>query len=159
MMIFCGTALNRNVVREEMAREAIGQVFGTCLFIFMYVMAGLTFIFLMLTAAKDNGIVLKGNMRLRTTDDSTEMLELEGGGQSVARRRGGTGARYCEPCGLDQPPRVHHCHDCGVCIYRMDHHCPWMGKCVGRGNMSVFVIFNCCWLLHLSEFLFVVCAY
>lgn len=62
---------------------------------------------------------------------------------------------YCDICEVYQikSKGVQHCHDCDVCIEELDHHCPWMGKCVGKKNMTVFMVFNACWVLFMVEML------
>lgn len=66
------------------------------------------------------------------------------------------GDSWCDICDVVQSKkkRVSHCYDCNVCIEDIDHHCPWMGKCIGRGNMNVFILFNMCWILFISELMF-----
>lgn len=62
---------------------------------------------------------------------------------------------YCDICNVYQvtSKRILHCQECNVCILGLDHHCPWMGKCIGKRNMTVFSIFNCCWILYMVELL------
>jgi hypothetical protein len=63
---------------------------------------------------------------------------------------------FCNICRVPTPPhlQIYHCPDCDYCIAHCDHHCPWMGQCVGRGNMRWFIIFNVCWVIYFSEFMY-----
>jgi hypothetical protein len=64
---------------------------------------------------------------------------------------------YCDVCEIYQYPNlnIRHCDDCDCCILGHDHHCPWMGKCVGKKNMKWFIIFNCSWIIYVTELLIV----
>ena len=75
-----------------------------------------------------------------------------GGGKDAGRPTDGRDLsdwRYCDLCGLYQPPKAAHCPDCNVCVDGYDHHCPWMGTCIGKTNMKAFVAFNLSWLGYL----------
>ena len=66
-------------------------------------------------------------------------------------------ASYCDVCEIYQYPNlnIRHCDDCDCCILGHDHHCPWMGKCVGKKNMFWFILFNCSWIIYVTELLIV----
>lgn len=64
---------------------------------------------------------------------------------------------YCDVCEIYQYPNlnIRHCDDCNCCIVGHDHHCPWIGKCVGEKNMMWFIMFNCSWIIYVTELLIV----
>jgi hypothetical protein len=177
-MIFCGTALNMNMINEREGN--LGPHYSGMLKAFAFVCALTSSVFLLLVATKDPGIILAGKISVHlfeggsSCNDDEEMRIVGGSGGSTGARsteevsaneqsiKSGIDARYksrqrrmryCEVCDMDQARSADHCYDCGVCIERLDHHCPWMGKCIGRRNMSVFIAFNICWIVHLVEFL------
>jgi hypothetical protein len=57
--------------------------------------------------------------------------------------------RWCDFCGVFQPPDGAHCPECNICVAGYDHHCVWMGTCIGKKNHRQFLKFNMSWLYYL----------
>ena len=126
MMLFCGTTLDRNIVTRNMQKELFSEASANYLYMFMFTMATLSVVFLILTAATDPGIVLGGKVQLPGAGEDEEsgipLRSMNGGRDNHNHGRRTVSGHYCDACDMEQPPKAHHCDDCGVCIYRLDHH-------------------------------------
>ncbi|VVB13281.1 unnamed protein product [Arabis nemorensis] len=115
----------------------------------------LDFTFLMLTSARDPGIIPRNNkssMNLEECSDSSLSQSMEWVNNKTPNLKiprtkdvfinGYTiKVKFCDTCLLYRPPRASHCSICNNCVQRFDHHCPWVGQCIARRNYPFFICF------------------
>ncbi|CAN8298143.1 unnamed protein product [Cochlearia groenlandica] len=120
-----------------------------------FVLTFLDFMFLLLTSARDPGIIPRNNntsVVLEDDSDSSLSHSMEWVNNKTPRLRlprtkdvfinGYTvKVKFCETCLLYRPPRASHCSICNNCVQRFDHHCPWVGQCIARRNYPFFICF------------------
>jgi len=114
-----------------------------------FILTLLDFTFLMLTSARDPGIIPRNKTSMILEDDSdsslTQSMEWVNNktpNLKIPRTKdvfvnGYTiKVKFCDTCLLYRPPRASHCSICNNCVQRFDHHCPWVGQCIARVNSS-----------------------
>lgn len=97
------------------------------------------FAFLLMTAARDPGIVPR-NTKPRDLEDWTNGDLKLPRTKDVLVNGHTVKVKYCDTCLLYRPPRASHCSICNNCVERFDHHCPWVGQCIGA--VSMLIIFH-----------------
>ncbi|KAK4773305.1 hypothetical protein SAY87_028324 [Trapa incisa] len=110
---------------------------GVSIMVFAIALTVCNVIFLLLTSARDPGIVPRKNHPPESEDlgsrrGRTEEVEVNGMRVQV---------KYCETCMHYRPPRCSHCSICDNCVERFDHHCPWVGQCIGARNYRFYFLF------------------
>ncbi|XP_010552900.1 PREDICTED: probable protein S-acyltransferase 3 [Tarenaya hassleriana] len=121
-----------------------------------FVLTFLDFTFLLLTSARDPGIIPR-NKQLPTMDEdgssdgymtqSMEWVNCKTPNLMIPKTKdvlvnGYTiKLKFCETCLLYRPPRASHCSICNNCVQRFDHHCPWVGQCIAVRNYPFFICF------------------
>ncbi|AED90824.1 DHHC-type zinc finger family protein [Arabidopsis thaliana] len=119
-----------------------------------FILTLLDFTFLMLTSARDPGIIPRNKTSMILEDDSdsslTQSMEWVNNktpNLKIPRTKdvfvnGYTiKVKFCDTCLLYRPPRASHCSICNNCVQRFDHHCPWVGQCIARRNYPFFICF------------------
>ncbi|BAB11529.1 unnamed protein product [Arabidopsis thaliana] len=116
-----------------------------------FILTLLDFTFLMLTSARDPGIIPRNKTSMILEDDSdsslTQSMEWVNNktpNLKIPRTKdvfvnGYTiKVKFCDTCLLYRPPRASHCSICNNCVQRFDHHCPWVGQCIARTTYENF---------------------
>ena len=100
--------------------------------------------FLLLTSARDPGIIPRNNRPPEVEDGASSASEWTGGQTPKLPRTKdvivngiSVKVKYCDTCMLYRPPRCSHCSICNNCVERFDHHCPWVGQCIRQVNIEL----------------------
>ncbi|XP_010452410.1 PREDICTED: probable protein S-acyltransferase 3 [Camelina sativa] len=132
-----------------------GDPFFNCIVLTSgFILTLLAFMFLVLTSARDPGIIPRNKTSMNLEDDSdsslTQSMEWVNNrtpNLKIPRTKdvfvnGYTiKVKFCDTCLLYRPPRASHCSICNNCVQRFDHHCPWVGQCIARRNYPFFICF------------------
>ncbi|KAG5402811.1 hypothetical protein IGI04_008930 [Brassica rapa subsp. trilocularis] len=110
-----------------------------------FILTLLDFMFLLLTSARDPGIIPRNKTSMNLEDGSESSLtqSMEWVNNKTPHLKvpktkdvfvnGYTiKVKFCDTCLLYRPPRASHCSICNNCVQRFDHHCPWVGQCIAR---------------------------
>ncbi|CAN6805293.1 unnamed protein product, partial [Brassica oleracea] len=119
-----------------------------------FILTLLDFMFLLLTSARDPGIIPRNKTSMNLEDGSESSLtqSMEWVNNKTPHLKvpktkdvfvnGYTiKVKFCDTCLLYRPPRASHCSICNNCVQRFDHHCPWVGQCIARRNYPFFICF------------------
>ncbi|EOA23058.1 hypothetical protein CARUB_v10003828mg [Capsella rubella] len=120
-----------------------------------FILTLLDFMFLVLTSARDPGIIPRNKTSMMDLEDdsdcsltqSMEWVNNNTPNLKIPRTKdvfvnGYTiKVKFCDTCLLYRPPRASHCSICNNCVQRFDHHCPWVGQCIARRNYPFFICF------------------
>ncbi|CAN8257116.1 unnamed protein product [Cochlearia groenlandica] len=120
-----------------------------------FILTFLDFMFLLLTSARDPGIIPRNKPSMINLEDvsvsslthSMEWINNKTPNLNIPRTKdvfvnGYTiKVKFCDTCLLYRPPRASHCSICNNCVQRFDHHCPWVGQCIARRNYPFFICF------------------
>jgi palmitoyltransferase ZDHHC9/14/18 len=107
---------------------------GAAVPVFAVIITIFIFIFMLLTAFTDAGILPRRVPNKHQTVEKRKAILIV---QLGHLRK----YKICDTCKIIKPLRSTHCGDCDNCVEKFDHHCPWLGNCVGKRNYRFFFSF------------------
>ncbi|KAF6134037.1 hypothetical protein GIB67_038328 [Kingdonia uniflora] len=136
VVLFC-------VFNSEWLIHGFGNCLGNLVVVASAVFTAYVLILLLLTSARDPGIIPR-NLHPPEPDYASSNMSTDwlGNNQRNVPNLAPTKdvvvngkvvkIKYCQTCMLYRPPRCSHCSICNNCVDRFDHHCPWVGQCIGK---------------------------